>query len=176
MCVVAAAAAPILGSIAAGATIVGAGISAYSSVQAGRAQQRAAEYRAAQSRRQAVDAQQRAAAEEQRVRRETSKLEGRQRALMAAGNVDLGSGSPLSILADTAQFGELDAQTVRANGQRERRYYEEEARLSEMGGQQAAQAGWMNAFGTVVQTAGTMADKWYKPSYNKQTSKSWGNW
>lgn len=161
--------------ISLGVTAVGTGVAAYSSYSSGQASQRAAEYRAKQAERQARDATERAAVEEQRTRRQTAQLEGRQRALMAAGNVDLGSGSPLLILADTAQFGEMDAQTVRNNGVREKRYYEEEARLGRMGGAEAANAGMLNAFGTVVQGFGTVADKWYKPSYGKQ-AKPYGNW
>lgn len=164
-----------LAVISLGVTAVGVGVSAYSSIKSGEASARAAEYRAKQAERQATDATQRAAVEEQNQRRKTSQLEGRQRALMAAGNVDTGSGSPLTILADTAQFGELDAQTIRANGVRESRYYTEEAKLSRMGGQEAQNAGFLNAFGAVVQGAGTVADKWYKPSYGK-TAKPYGNW
>src|SRR5687768_14587818 len=135
--------------ISLGVTALGTGVAAYSSYQSGQAANRAAEYRAKQAERQATDATRRAAVEEQKVRRQTAQLEGRQRAIMAAGNVDLGSGSPLLVLADTAQFGEMDAQTVRFNGQREKQYYEEEARLGRMGGQEGANGGLLNAFRAV---------------------------
>ena len=67
----------------------------------------------------ARDAIMRGQEEEQRKRAEVAQLQGRQRAAFGANNVDLGFGSPLDTLIDTAVMGELDALTIRRNAARE---------------------------------------------------------
>ncbi|TAJ23843.1 MAG: hypothetical protein EPO67_24640 [Reyranella sp.] len=89
------------------------------------AQQGAALYQAALARNaalaseyQAQDAERRAAAEEERQRRKTSLLTGAQQARFAAQGTDL-LGSPVDILGDIGASGELDALSLRYQGERE---------------------------------------------------------
>jgi hypothetical protein len=56
--------------------------------------------------------------EEQRTRLNTAQLKSRQRAVMAASGVDLGSDSATNILTGTDVMGEIDANTVAANAVR----------------------------------------------------------
>lgn len=158
------------------ATVAGVGITLAGNAAATQAQVRAAEYKAKQARIQAQDALERGKAEESAKRREIQQLEGRQRALMAAGGLDLGSGSPLTILADTAQYGELDVQNIRRNARREADYYEEEGRLALTSAEDTKVAGMFSGFSTVVSGVGGLADKWYKPSYATPTKPKWGQW
>jgi hypothetical protein len=88
-------------------------------------QQGAALYQAALARNaalaseyQAQDAEHRAAAEEERQRRKTSALTGAQQARFAAQGTDL-LGSPVDILGDIGASGELDALSLRYQGERE---------------------------------------------------------
>lgn len=89
------------------------------------AQQGAALYQAALARNaalaseyQAQDAERRAAADEERQRRKMSLLTGAQQARFAAQGTDL-LGSPIDILGDIGAGGELDALSLRYQGERE---------------------------------------------------------
>lgn len=117
----------LIGSVASAAgTVVG----VIGQMNASRAEAAASTYQANQSRIMAEDALKRGAAEEQAQRRKTAALEGRQRAVLAASNVDLTSGSPLAVLTDTAMLGELDAQTIKNNAEREASQHRAQAGLS----------------------------------------------
>ena len=66
----------------------------------------------------AEDAVQRGQIAEDAKRREVRQVKGAQRAAMGAGG-DLTDQSSVNVLQDTAQFGELDALTIRSNAARE---------------------------------------------------------
>jgi hypothetical protein len=143
-----------------GSTLLG----AVGSIQQANAQAAAAEYNAkigemnAQlSERRARDAIERGAAEEQRKRMEVARLQGQQKAAMAANGVDLGFGSPLDTIVDTAVLGELDALTIRTNAYRES--YDRQvdavnqragAELNRMEAKAAKTGGYLAAAGTVL--------------------------
>lgn len=146
----------IISAIGTGASVVG-------QVQAGKAEAAAATYRSKQERILAEDALRRGSQAEEAQRRKAAALASRQKAVMAAGNVDLGSGSPLAIIGDTALLGEYDAQIIKGNAQREAQYHTTNAGLSDMEASGAKSAGAMGAFSTLLSGAGSLADKWYKP-------------
>jgi len=113
------------------------------------------------SERRAKDAIERGALEEQRKRQEVAQIQGRQQVAMAANGVDLGFGSPLDTLVDTAVLGELDALTIRSNTYREA--YDQRvqaanqragAQLSLAEGKAAKTGGWLGAAGTILTGAG----------------------
>jgi len=108
------------------ATVASTALGAYGQIQAGQQAQAAANYNAAVARnneiiagRQAEDALKRGQVAEDEQRRRTRAMAGTQRAALAASGVQLDQGSPVDILSDTAQFGELDALTIRNNAERE---------------------------------------------------------
>lgn len=68
---------------------------------------------------QAQDALARGAVAERQSRQNTRDLTGAQRVGYASQGVDVNSGSALSVQADTAAIGELDALTIRNNAARE---------------------------------------------------------
>lgn len=156
------------------ASAMAAGVSAYGSVQQGKAQEKQADYQAAVGRnnaiiaeRQATDAEERGAAAELSQRRQTAALAGKQRAGMAANGLDLSSGSPLDILGDTAQFGELDALTVRSNAAREawgfrnqRDQFTSDAGATKIAGRNAKSASYIGAGSSLLSSAGTVAGNW----------------
>lgn len=143
-----------------GSTVMGAA----GAIQQGRAANASAKYNAQVadmnakiSERQARDAVERGAMEEQQQRMKTSQIIGKQKAAMAANGVDLKFGSPLDTLVDTATMGELDALTIRANTYREERDIRQQglnsqsqAGLLRAEGRSAQSGGFMNAFGTVL--------------------------
>lgn len=160
MCIPAAA----MGAISAITAVAGTGLQIAGQMQASKAEAAASKYQADQSRILAEDALKRGAAEEQAQRRKTAALEGRQRAVLAASNVDLGSGSPLAVLTDTALLGELDAQTVKNNSEREAAQHRAQAGLFDMKASAAKSAGTIGAIGTAIGGISSLSDRWYKQS------------
>ena len=73
---------------------------------------------------QAEDATRRGETEAQDYSFQVKKLLGSQRARLAAQGLDIGSGSALNVLEDTARFGALDTLAIRNNAFREAMGYE----------------------------------------------------
>jgi len=120
----------------------------------------------------AADAKARGAKEEAALRVKVAGLKGRQRSALAASGVEVGSGSALDILGDTAALGELDALTIRSNAERES--YEQNvvasnlqanAGMKRMGAQNARIAGKIGATTSLLSGAGSIASKWQNYSY-----------
>ena len=92
-----------------GAQIVGTGLSAMAQYRAGQAQEAAYELGARTTERETAQ-------QEFESRRRTERMMASQRALYAKAGVDITSGSPLMILAETAGEGEREAQIIRDPG------------------------------------------------------------
>lgn len=155
------AALPAIGMIT---SLIGTGVSAAGAYAGAQAEADAASFQQKQETMLAEDALKRGAEAEAKQRRETSALQGRQRAVLAASNLDIGSGSPLAILGDTAQLGELDALTVRNNSEREASYHRTNASFAGMKKKSAKSAGMWAVAGTLAGGASALAEKWYKPA------------
>lgn len=128
---------PIVAGIAAGvsaaAGAVGAGVSIAGAVQgadaqrkAGESSAQAAEFQAAQGRRNAamaeraaVDTEARGNVDANKVRAQGRQVGAAQRVGLAASNIEGSSGSALALQEQTAAMSELDAQTVKNNAARE---------------------------------------------------------
>lgn len=89
--------------------------SANASMQAGKAQQGIANKNAALTEAQAVQAQAQGDQQIMQVRRRTRQLIGKQRASYAASGIDLGTGAPVDVAADTEAAGQIDESTIRTN-------------------------------------------------------------
>ncbi len=150
------------------ASVAGTAVGVMGQIQSANAAAAASEYQAKQSRILAEDAINRGAVEEQAQRRKTAALASRQQAVLAASGLDITSGSPLAVLADTAQLGELDAQTVRANAGREAAQLRSQADLFDMQGANQKSAGVLGAMGTALGGVQSLADRWYRPIVRKQ--------
>ncbi len=112
--------------VAAAASIAGTAIGAYGQYRNARASSQAAQYQAqvAQnnhriSEQYAQDALDRGKQEEAAHRAKVDRIKGAQLAALAASGVDISDGTALDLLADTAEMGELDAQIIRNNAERE---------------------------------------------------------
>ena len=110
-----------LGSILSSPWLLGASavLSGTSAMAGASAANKANQYNAALSEAQAKDAEIRGQQQEERVRRATAQLIGDQRVNMASSGVELSSGTPVDLIAESAYFGEQDALTVRFNASRE---------------------------------------------------------
>lgn len=139
--------------------------------EAGRYNAKVAEMNAVMSERRAKDAVERGAREEQRKRTEVAALKGKQVAAMAANGVDLGFGSPLDLIVDTAALGELDALTIRKNSANEAYDHRvqavngrSDATLSRMNADAAQTGGYLNAAGTLLGGAATAYTNYKRPT------------
>jgi len=143
-----------------GSTLMG----AMGQIQQGKAAQQAANYNAQVARmnaeladRRAQDALERGREEEQKQRRQTAQLIGKQQVAMAANGLDLSFGSPLDLIVDTAVMGELDALTIRKNAYREEQdlrqqgnNFRSEAEMQRLAGKNAKRQSIFAAAGTVL--------------------------
>ena len=108
----------------------------------------------------ANDALERGKAAEASQRRKTAALKGKQAAMFGASGGEINTGSSLEILADTAQFGELDALRIRSNAEREAFGFLSAAAISTAQGKNAQTSANLSAFGTVLGGAGAVSGKW----------------
>jgi len=168
------------------ATIASTAVSAYGSMQAGKAEEAQYNYQAAVDRNnaqvkqwQSDDALKRGKEEERRQRLMTAQKKGAQVVGFAANGIDLGSENVAETLADTAMIGELDALTIRSNAKREAYGYQVEgsnfeasAGAKKIAGKNAKKAGTMNAFSTILGGTNTLTGQF---SDNKaKTGSIWG--
>lgn len=158
------------------ASIVGGITQAYGQVQQGRAAQAEANYRAAIERNNAIraeylaeDAIERGKEEEREERIRGRLLIGQMRAVLGGSGQVVDEGSAGELVIDQAAANELDARTIRNNSEREAQEFriratnsESQANLFELSGSNARRAATGQAVGTVLGTAGTVANKWYQ--------------
>lgn len=141
-------------------TLVGGIVSGIGAQQQAQAQANAANYNAAVARNAATFAKQQGEVQAQANDRKTAAMIGRQRAVYAAGNLDVNSGSPLDIQADTAQFGRLNSLTIRNNAARQAYGYEANANLDTAAASNYESAGNTAMIGSLIGTAGNVGGKW----------------
>ncbi len=155
---------------------LGAGISALGQIQQGQAASDAAKYQAQVDRNNAIsahyaarDSAERGQAEEQAQRRKTADAMGRARASFAARGIESNFGSPLDVMGDISQYGELDALTIRGNADREYLKYDQQrqnfnssASFNDMKAANAKTAGFLGAAGSLLSGGQTVAGHWYK--------------
>lgn len=146
----------LIASIA--ASVVGTGISAYSSYQAGKAQQSLNNYNAAVNDQAAADAARdgRILANEQRRKNES--IKARQRALYAKAGVVTATGSPLLVQVEQAGQLELGALETQQQANVKAVQLRQQAQLDRMAGKIARTTGNLNAAATVLQGAGSVAN------------------
>ena len=141
----------------------GGGMMAYGHYQQGRAakaegaaQNKLYQYNARVNEAQAKEAQTKALYEANLHRRKTRSLIGRQRAGMAASGLSLSEGSPLALLAETADLGEVDTQMILREGGISRDSFESQAWQNRMTGKMAKSRG-RNAYrASLWQAGGTL--------------------
>lgn len=146
-----------LGIISAGLTVAG-GVQQASAARANaRFQSRVAEQNATLADAQARDATARGdqAASEQNLR--TRQIIASQRAGFASGNVDLDDGTPVEVLGDTALFGQVDEDRIRANAAREAFGFTRQAQEDRISASGARMAGRQQVAGTILGTATSLA-------------------
>lgn len=157
------------------ATVISTGITMYGQSQQRKAASQAASYRAAVARNnqqvaewRAHDAVARGRTEVNKVNFKTAQLMGRQRAAQAGMGVIVDDDSAGDIVAETAEWGKLDALNVAANVEREKfgllvegQNFGSSAALSDMTARNELAAGRIDMASSLFSGAGSVAHKWY---------------
>ena len=150
------------------ASVAGTALGAVGSYQQGKAQAAAYEYQAQVNRENAKIANENAALERQagleearRQRIATLQTIGKQKVSLAANGVDVGYGTSLDIIEDSAMMGELDALMIETEAERRARNYEiqsnnflNDANLSSFAARNARTAGNIGTFAGGLNTIG----------------------
>jgi hypothetical protein len=121
-----------------------------SSILGGNAAKKAADYNALVSDQLAQDAIDKGRADEQMYRQGVKSLMGAQRADFAGQNVEVDTGTPVDVAADTAYLGEQDAQQIRLNAQREAWGYKAQGQGYRQQGAAAQRSGYFDAASAVL--------------------------
>jgi hypothetical protein len=163
-----------LGTLAVASTVASGVMAAGGAIKQGQAAKAQARYQSQVERNnsqiatwQAQDAVDRGKIAEQRQRLQVARLAGTQRATFGSSGVELSSGSPLDVLMDTAQLGELDALTIRSNAEREAYGFRAQAGnltaqsgLTQLAGRDAVQASYIGAGSSLLSSAATAGDRY----------------
>lgn len=139
---------------------VGAVMGVMGAIQSGEAQKKAADYNAQVAENDAIAKQQAAAFEEER-QRERARRELAFARAQAGGSGTTMSGSPLDIMARSAENAELEALAIRYSGQLGANASRSQAAADRMQGKIAQQAGYMQAGTTLLTAAGKWGDKFF---------------
>ena len=143
------------------ATIGSTAMTAYSSIQQGKAAADQGIYNSAVQSNNAIKAENKGVEAENNKRVETALLRKQQEAQFGAGNVQLGSGSAADILAQTDNYGEVEALNIRKTAKEEAEQYRIDSVNERLKGKNARNASNVNAFGTMLGGVGRVASKNY---------------
>lgn len=146
---------------------VGAYAGAKTSKRVGEYQSKVAAYNAQMDEYRAGDAISRGQTAVATQRLKTADIKGSQRARLAARGVALDEGSAFNILADTDFMGELDANTIGLNAEREAWALRSQAAMGRTNAQALrAHADAINptqaAFSSLLSSGGSVASSWYR--------------
>lgn len=134
------------------ATAIGAGVSAYGSIQQANAQQEAAEYNAAVARNNAQASRDSVKFDISRARERQRRLRGSNIAKLSSGGFDLQSSS--DVLLDIELQQELDIMSMAYRGSIQANASESQATLFDREAGQARTAGLINATGSILSGVG----------------------
>ena len=142
------------------ATAAAGTMGAVGAYQQGQAAKQVARNNATMAEYAAQDAERRGEEEAQAIQRKASQLRGAQRSMMAARGLDLGVGTPAELIDQTDFFAEQDRATARTNARREAWSTRAQGQDMLMQGKFASRNANLQAFSTLLGTAGSVSDKW----------------
>lgn len=140
--------------------LVGTGVSAYSAIEQGQAQKKAADENAAIAEANAQAAEDKAKYDEAQHREKVKRLLSSQRALYGASGVDM-EGSPLMVQADTLDQGNMDALAIRKGGSVAAAEQRSMANLYRMQGKSARTSSYLSAGSTLLSGANSGIKTYY---------------
>ena len=137
-----------IGSI--GASLIGAGFSAYAAVQSAKMQEKMFELNSLIAGKQSEYSLEKGQIQEQALRYGTKQTIGKQRASFAAQNIALDDGTALEMQKDAAKWGEIDALRIRNNAAMEAWGYRLQAGSQAIQGSLALMSGYAQAGSAVI--------------------------
>lgn len=138
-------------------TAASTGLGVMQNLQAGKDAKAWSEYNAEVLKREAETARQNASLEAEQQRKAGERLKGAQRAAFAKAGVDIGSGSPLDVLAETAAETELAVSTIKWAGEQQARRALSAAEATRLKGDAARRASYWGAGTTLLSGASKLA-------------------
>lgn len=150
-------AAAIAAYIGAAAAAVGAGVTAYSAIQAGQEQKKVSEANARMAEYQAKQAKEAAALKAAQYRKEADRRMASIRAGFAASGVATTEGTPLMVLMESAEEVAADELRIKRGGEQTAWGLLEEANIQRIGGKSAATAGAWGAGASLLGGASRVA-------------------
>lgn len=148
--------------------IAGTAMQAIGAIQQGNAAKSAADYNAAIAEQNATVERQQAGAREDAKRREVRQILGQQRAAFAQSGGGMG-GSAADVMHQSSVNGELDALTLRYEGDLRARGLEAGATQERFAGKQAQTQGYMQAVGTILGGASRYGEYKAGQEYRQKT-------
>jgi len=155
--------------------VVGAGISAYGAYSEGQDAAEASRYNAEISRQEATLAEASGALDASRQRKQVSRLIGTQKAGYAGAGVEL-TGSPLDVMINTANEGELDAQIIEYNAKVRSMGAMSQANYDEKLAGIYERSGVFKAGSTLLTSASNIGTNYFGVGYKKPTKKQEGGY
>lgn len=134
--------------------IVGAAMSAVGAVRQAQAQAGAARYNAQVAEQNASIAMAQGTAASEQQQRDSARKMGAAIASYGASGVDVSSGSPADVLADSARQSALDNATIKYNARLRAMGFTEQAALDRSGADNSESAGYINATSSLLNSAG----------------------
>ena len=135
--------------------VVGTAVSALGAIQAGNAQNEAAQYNAKIADNNATAERERAAYDAGLIKDERRRVIGSQRAAMAANGLEISTGSPVAVLGDTTGQSEMDVLARLYGGESAATAYGNDATRMRIEGKAAKQAGMIGAGTTLLTGLGS---------------------
>lgn len=155
---------------AAAAVVVGAGVSAYSTIENGKQQKKMAEDQAQIAVNDAEYKKDAARAQAEKIRKMGELQKSEARASLAASGVKIGEGTPLEITKNITTLAEEDALSALLGGKRAADSANTEAQMLMRAGKNAQTNSRYAAGATVLSAAGTVAGGWSKPKATTTTT------
>ena len=151
---------PVMVGISAVATMVGAGLSAYAAMRQGEAQKKMYDYQAAVAKINAEHAKQVGQQEALRLGMKTGFDIGQSRAIMGASNLDVNSGSAITVQKDRDRLGYWDEQTVQDNAAWKAFGNYAQANMATAAGMEAQTTGQIGAASSLISGVATAAGRY----------------
>jgi hypothetical protein len=140
------------------AIIAAAALSATAAIAEGRAAANEAKAQAALRDQQARRQREVAAYQEDRTRRDAERVQGAQRARLAASGIDPAAGTALLLQEELAGQSELNALLARAQGEGDARLLEFQANVDRLRGRNARTTGYLRAGSTLLSAGSRVMD------------------
>lgn len=161
----------VMGTLSAFAGIAGTALSAVGTIAAGRAQQKAANFEAAQMEAKGLEERAGAQREALAAARQKRLALSRIQANAAGSGFSATDANTLDLMGETDEYGTYQQGIIQYGGESRQNYYKAQAKATRASGQSAYKGAMLSAAGTIVGGAVTMFDKYGRPGYGASAGR-----